>query len=161
MTRRQMWNKTWDVNVTGTDLMTETFVPLLLKSANPRLLFIASGTSSLANTQDPKIPIDFKPEAGWPKPPQASWVTAYRSAKCGMNMLMREWNRLLGNDGVKVFACSPGMLATGLGGVGPERLRQMGAIEPEVGANFLRDVVEGKRDDDVGLVIGRNRVQPF
>ena len=51
LTWRQAWNKTWDVNVSGAMVMTEAFVPLLLKSTGtPRLIFIASGTSSLSET---------------------------------------------------------------------------------------------------------------
>lgn len=40
-------------------------------------------------------------------------------------MLMREWRRLLLNDGVKVWAISPGFLATGLAGAGAEKLKQV------------------------------------
>ena len=52
-------------------------------------------------------------------------ITSYRSAKTGLNMLMREWYRLLKNDGVKVWAISPGFLATGLGGIGAETLKKV------------------------------------
>lgn len=74
--------------------------------------------------------------------------------------MMREWHRLLGEDGVKVWCVSPGMLATGLGG-DKEALKKMGAIEPSIGADFLRDVVEGVRDHDVGKVIRKDNVQPW
>jgi NAD(P)-dependent dehydrogenase (short-subunit alcohol dehydrogenase family) len=87
-------------------------------------------------------------------------VASYRSAKCGMNMMMREWSRILGEDGVKVWAVSPGMLATGLGG-DKEMLKKMGAIDPSIGADFIRDVVEGARDQDVGKVIRKANVQPW
>ena len=76
-------------------------------------------------------------------------------------MLMREWARLLRGDGVKVWAVSPGFLATGLGGVGVETLKKMGALEPSVGGGFVRDVVEGKYDDKVGKVIRKDMVQPW
>lgn len=52
-------------------------------------------------------------------------LTAYRSSKTGLNMLMREWVRILRNDGVKVWCLSPGFLATGLGGAGPEALKKV------------------------------------
>lgn len=75
--------------------------------------------------------------------------------------MMREWARILAEDGVKIWCVSPGMLATGLGGAGSEALKKMGAIEPSVGANFVRDVVEGARDQDVGKVIRKDNVQPW
>lgn len=76
-------------------------------------------------------------------------------------MQMAEWHRILKEDGVKVFSISPGMLATGLGGLGPEALRKMGALEPHIGADFIRDVAEGRRDQDVGKVIRKDMVQAF
>ncbi len=71
--------------------MTATFVPLLLKSHDPRLLFLASGTSTLTGTENPNAPINKVPAAGWPKTGGNAQtnIPAYRSAKCGMNMMMR------------------------------------------------------------------------
>lgn len=51
MTLREAFNATWDVNVSGTHVMTHEFTPLLLKSANPRLMFVTSGTSALTETE--------------------------------------------------------------------------------------------------------------
>lgn len=73
-------------------------------------------------------------------------------------MLMREWHRLLKPDGVKVFAISPGFLATGLGAA-TERLKKMGAGDPSVAGPFIKSVVEGERDADVGKVLSRNGIQ--
>jgi len=158
MTMREVWNKSWDVNTTGTYILTHTFVPLLLKSSDPRLLFIASGTSTLAEQEGKALPLDNSPAKGWPK--ESVSISAYRSSKTGMNMMMREWARILKEDGVKVWCISPGMLATGLGG-NPEMLKKMGAEDPALGANFVRDVVEGAHDQDVGKVIRRSGVQPW
>lgn len=130
VTLRQAWNKTWDVNVTGAVVMTEAFVPLLLKSVvTPRLLFIASGTSSLTESALHEGPIFSRlnagPEAGWPKPQGPNPTIIYRSCKTGLNMAMRQWDRVLKNDPVKVFDVSPGFLLTGLGGVGKEQLKKV------------------------------------
>lgn len=46
----------------------------------------------------------------------------------------------------------PGFSATGLDG-DVERLKELGAKDPEAGGHFVREVVEGKRDGDIGLVI--------
>lgn len=150
---RAMWNKSWDVNVAGTQVMTYVFVPLLLKSKAPRLLFITSGTSPLKSTEDPNFAVNKPPAAGWPKG-EPNRIAAYRATKCGLNMMYREWVKTLSADGVKVIAVSPGMLATGLAGAGKEDvLRKMGALEPEVGGQFVASVVQGERDADAGLVV--------
>lgn len=124
---RDAFNKSWDINVSGTHVLTTLAVPLLLQSADPRLMFMTSGTSSLTETErlDDELykRLNGSPPAGWPKPtPQ---LASYRSSKAGLNMLMREWEKTLRNDGVKVWAISPGMLATDLGGVGPDALKKV------------------------------------
>lgn len=139
--------------------MTSAFIPLLLKSNNPRLLFIASGTSSLSGTGNQDLAVNRSPAAGWPKTGFIG-VPAYRSAKTGLNMLMREWHRVLKEDGVKVFAISPGFLATGLG-AGSEATKKMGAGDPAVAGPFVRSVVEGERDGDVGRILTRDGIQEW
>jgi NAD(P)-dependent dehydrogenase (short-subunit alcohol dehydrogenase family) len=91
MTMRQVWTQTWVVNTVGTRLGTHAFVPLLLRSQDPRLLFLASGTSSLGAAENLSLPFNKVPEKGWPKTalPAVANVPAYRSAKTGMNMMMR------------------------------------------------------------------------
>lgn len=130
---REAWNKSWDSNVSGTQVLTSGAVPLLLKSNDPRLLFITSGTSTLTMTEKFDHPvlqrINASPAPGWPKAKEVNPIASYRSTKTGLNMMMRQWHRILLNDGVKVWAVSPGFLATGLGGVGVERLKKVGNIE--------------------------------
>lgn len=149
-------------------MLTHLAIPLLLASPDPRLLFITSGTSSLWETEPenwgamPHLArINASPGKGWPKGKAGNPITMYRSAKAGLNMLMREWARVLREDGVKVWAVSPGFLATGLGGMGKEQLVKMGAVEPHVGGEFVRDVVQGKHDDRVGKVIRANQTQAW
>ncbi|KAI1803937.1 NAD(P)-binding protein [Daldinia bambusicola] len=165
MTLREGFNATWDLNVSGTHVLTSLAVPLLLKSSDPRLLFVTSGTSTLTETEHTTHPnlirLNASPPAGWPKPKVGLTATAYRSAKTGLNMLMREWYRILKNDGVKVWAISPGFLATGLMGVGADKLKQMGALDPSIGGQFVKDVLQGKRDEDTGKVIRTTSIQPW
>ncbi len=129
MSIREVLNASWDTNVSGTQVLTTLAIPLLLKSADPRLLFITSGTSSLIETERLDGPIyqrlNSSPEKGWPKSSPAPMSVGYRSSKTGLNMLMRDWYRILLNDGIKVWAISPGFLATGLGGAGPEVLKRV------------------------------------
>ncbi|KAL2868947.1 putative short chain dehydrogenase [Aspergillus lucknowensis] len=158
LTEREAWNKAWNVNTAGTQVTTTTFTPLLLKSGDPRILFVTSGASSLNNTVHRKLRMDHSPDAGWPK--TGISVTSYRSAKTGLNMLMREWDRLLKNDGVKVWAVSPGLLATGLGG-SVQAMKAMGAEDASVAGPFFRAILEGERDGDVGRVVTRAGVQEW
>lgn len=158
MTLREVWNRSWDVNTTGAHILTYTFAPLLLQSDNPRLLFITSGTSTLTESDNLNLRFNQSPEKGWPK--SSLMIPAYRASKTGMNMLMREWTRILKKDGVKIWCVSPGFLATGLGG-NLEMLKQMGALDPIVGAELVRDVVEGGEDQQVGRVIRKDGVQPW
>ncbi|KAF4264004.1 hypothetical protein CNMCM8812_003759 [Aspergillus fumigatus] len=123
MTERQMWAKTWDVNVTGTHLLTSALMPLLLKSPDPRLLFVTSGAARLAGTDDL---------------PAGITATAYRSAKTGLSMVLREWGRILKNDGVKIWGIAPGYLATGLGGGTAEEMKKNGAEDADVAGPFIR-----------------------
>lgn len=180
---REAFNQSWDTNVSGTQVLTTMCIPLLLKSSDPRLMFLTSGTSSLAETERQDGPMFSRLNnplaAGWPKDEGINPITSYRSTKAGLNMLMREWCKTLGNDGVKIWAISPGFLATGLAGVGAEQLkkvrlsgymtlrckranaRQMGALDPSEGGNFIRDVVQGKHDHEQGKVIRATMVQPY
>lgn len=112
----------------------------------------------MAESGDLKLAVNKSPAKGWPKPSLV--LPAYRSSKTGLNMMMREWTRLLKEDGVKTWCVSPGFLATGLG-AGQESNKQMGAQDPTIGANFVRDVVEGARDIDIGKVIRKDDVQPW
>ena len=38
---RELFNRVYDVNFSGANVLTRTFMPLLLKSTDPRLLFVA------------------------------------------------------------------------------------------------------------------------
>ncbi|KAK1993036.1 short-chain dehydrogenase [Colletotrichum falcatum] len=158
---RQSFNKSYDVNTAGTHVITHVFALLLLKSSDPRILFITSGLSNLHGTD--KLGLwPFQPQstspAGWPKPPLPN--PGYRSSKTALNMVMLNWHWFLKADGVKVWCISPGFLATGLGG-NPELLKKMGAGEPSQGGVLIRQVVEGERDADVGKVVNKNGIQSW
>ncbi|KAJ4385642.1 hypothetical protein N0V93_010071 [Gnomoniopsis smithogilvyi] len=168
MSIREAFNASWDTNVSGTHVLTHLAIPLLLKSSDPRIMFVTSGTSSMFETEPENwgnmqhLPrLNASPQKGWPKQKEVNPITSYRSTKAGLNMLMREWVRILREDGVKVWAISPGFLATGLGGVPKETLLKMGALEPHIGGEFIRDVVQGKHDDRVGKAIRANQTQPW
>ena len=112
MTSREAWNKSWDVNVVGAHMMTLTFLPSLLKSLDPRLIFLTSGLASLTDSADSNDPRYALAPASLPKDCSSN-MFAYRSSKAGLNMVIIEWYKQLANDHVRVWACSPGFCATG------------------------------------------------
>ena len=59
-----------------------------------------------------------------------------------------------------MWCISPGYLATGLGR-SPEANKSHGAQNPAVAGKFVRDVLRGARDDDVGKTILHDGVQPW
>jgi NAD(P)-dependent dehydrogenase (short-subunit alcohol dehydrogenase family) len=155
---REAWNQMYDTNVTGAHIMTSTFAPMLLKSSDPRLLFLASGLSQFESLNKSYYP-GPTPKAGWPKVGVLS-PTGYRTSKAALNMVMLNWHWMLKEDGVKTACVSPGWLATNLGG-NPERLKALGAGDPVIGGALVRQVVEGERDEDVGMVVAALGIQPF
>ena len=38
---------------------------------------------------------------------------------------------------------------------------QMGALDPAIGGDFVVDVIEGGRDQDIGKVIRKDMIQPW
>ncbi|CBX99426.1 hypothetical protein LEMA_P086650.1 [Plenodomus lingam JN3] len=132
---------------------------------SPRLLFFTSGLSSITEHASGSSPRYALAPAGWPK--SETFFLAYRSSKCGLNMVAAEWARVLRNDGVKVFDISPGFLNTGLGDDRNSAERRdkgaLGAINPAIGGEYCADVVEGKLDEQVWPIkaLRRTMVQPW
>lgn len=137
--------------------MTWTFMPLLLKSADPRLIFVA-GLSNATKASQKYYPTPPQP-AGWPKKIDFETI-GYRCSKTALNMLMLDWNHKLKEDGVKVWAVGPGVLVTNLGNV-PHLAKEMGGAHPSIGAELLKKVVEGERDADVGKIVLRDGISQF
>ncbi|KAJ2969037.1 hypothetical protein NUW58_g10085 [Xylaria curta] len=72
-----------------------------------------------------------------------------------MSMLMLDWNHKLKEDGVKIFSVSPGFCATGLGNLGADAMKAMGAEHPSEGGRRLLSVAEGNRDADAGKILDK------
>lgn len=151
---RSLFNETFNLNVTGSQVTTAAFAPLLIHSKTPRLIFLGSGVGSLANNSQSPIPRVASIPTGWPK---EGIVTnqAYKTSKTAVHMVMLSWHWLLRGDGVKTFAINPGFLATNLTD-DPERMKKMGAGDPALGGDLVRRVIEGERDEDAGRVVGQN-----
>ncbi|KAL2863260.1 uncharacterized protein BJX67DRAFT_265183 [Aspergillus lucknowensis] len=154
---RECFNNAYDTNVAGPNVLTHALVPLLLKSSNPRLLFIA-GLSHMTLAIKEFFPTPPLP-AGWPKKVEFETI-GYRCSKTALNMLMLDWNHKLKADGVKVWGVGPGMLATDLGGQ-RHLAEKMGAGHASLGGTLIRDVVEGARDADAGKIVERDGLTPL
>ena len=112
-------------------------MPLLLKSSDPRLIFVA-GLSQIIQASQAFFPTPAQP-AGWPKKVEFETI-GYRCSKTALNMLMLDWNHKLKEDGVKVWGVGPGFLVTDLGGA-REKVIEMGGGHPSLGGKLLRTVV--------------------
>ncbi len=137
--------------------MTWTFMPLLLKSADPRLIFIA-GLSNITKASENYVPTPPQP-AGWPKEMDFE-VIGYRCSKIALNMMMVDWNHKLKEDGVRVCSVGPGFLASDLGNM-KEKAKEMGCGHPSIGGQMLRSVVEGKRNTDVGKIVVKDGISQW
>ena len=74
-------------------------MPLLLKLADPRLIFVA-GLSQITLVSEAYFPTPPQP-AGWPKKVDFKMI-AYCCSKTALNMMMLDWSHKLKEDGVKV-----------------------------------------------------------
>ncbi len=110
----------------GVQVVTWTFLPLLLRSSDARLVFIA-GLAHITIAAESYFPTPPLP-AGWPKTIDFETI-GYRASKVALNMVMLDWNHKLKADGVKVWGVEPGFLATNLGN-NPDKLKAMGAGPP-------------------------------
>ncbi|KAF4900220.1 Short-chain dehydrogenase/reductase tropE [Colletotrichum fructicola] len=156
---REALNVMYNTNVSGQHVVTMTFAPLLIKSDDPRLLFLTSGTAHLARFAEEFWPGEA-PAAGWPKPASQFAPTGYRVSKTALNMLLLAWHWTLKADGVRVWGISPGQLATNLGG-DPGLLKKLGAGDPSLGGFLVRKVLEGERDGDAGRIVSQTGVQSW
>ena len=99
-TRLEDMRAIFGTDVFGVVAVTTAFVPLLRKSAAPRIVNVSSYRGSLGSV------------ATW----AGSWSTAYRTAKSALNSITVHYARELGMEGFAVTAVSPGHVATDLTG---------------------------------------------
>ena len=110
--------KTFDTNTAGVAAVTNALLPLLRKSAQPRILNVSSELGSTRLVNDPE----------WQYTSVA--VAAYQAFKSALDMLTVLYAKELAQEGISVLSVSPGYRATGLSGGRPSP----GAGEPAEGA---------------------------
>ncbi|CRG90346.1 hypothetical protein PISL3812_07389 [Talaromyces islandicus] len=102
---RELFERTFGTNVTGTACLTDAMVPLLRKSTQrPRLVFVSSIMGSITESLDQTTP--------W----YEGEYTAYDASKAAVNMLASNYNRILRDVRAKVNVACPGLVATNLTG---------------------------------------------
>jgi len=142
--RRSELLDTYNTNAASALLLTEALTPLLKKSSDPRVINVSSGLGSMTMRVDETTT--------WYK----TTAEAYRMSKAAMNMaavctyaVNREW-------GLKAWSCCPGFVITNLTGEeGRKTMVENGAESSETSAQLLLEIVEGKRDGEVGLFVKR------
>ncbi|KAI0168930.1 putative short chain dehydrogenase/reductase [Hypoxylon sp. FL1284] len=130
--------QTFEANVFGQAVVTETFEELLKKSAKPYVIYVTSEQGSVTKRLDPTFM--YYHLRGDP----------YRMSKAAVNMLAACHRHNYAEWGCKVVAFNPGWCVSNLSGEkGKEMRLKMGARDPKQPANVLLDIVQGKKDDDV------------
>ncbi|KAI0182296.1 putative short chain dehydrogenase/reductase [Xylaria flabelliformis] len=145
--------ETFETNAFGPAVVTETFEPLLKKSASPRLIYVSSDQGSIGNRLDP----DYK------------WYSLrgdyYRMSKAAVNMLSACHRVNYAEWGCKVCAFNPDFCLTNLTGErGYEMRKKWGARDPKDPATALVDLALGKRDEDftkMGIIDIDGSVRPW
>ena len=155
MSTREKYEKTFATNVVGPALVTEAFEPLLVKSADPYLLYISSSLGSLSRASD-TTSAEYVVEA-----------RAYRASKSALDMLAVQDQKILGRgygDGtakgkVKAFAVCPGLEESNLRGTAEIQRKAGGrAGDPEESGRTVLGILEGQRDGDVGRFVHKDGV---
>jgi NAD(P)-dependent dehydrogenase (short-subunit alcohol dehydrogenase family) len=95
------FRRIYETNVFGVVAVTNAFLPVLRRSAHPRIVNISSGTGSLAWGTGPQFP-------------HRGAYAGYRSSKTALNALTVFYAQALAGDGIKVNALAPGLRRTDL-----------------------------------------------
>lgn len=141
-----------ETNVMGPAMVADAFRPLLLKSQNPYSIYVSSGPSTLLRNVAEKPPRHEGIKNG----------DAYPVSKAALNMLAVLEAGKWGPEGLKVFVMSPGFVRSNLRGPSEEARSGWGkAGDPAVSGQIVLDIVQGKRDADVGRFVHKDGVYPW
>jgi NAD(P)-dependent dehydrogenase (short-subunit alcohol dehydrogenase family) len=119
-----------ETNVTGVARVTRAALPLLRKSASPRIANISSGAGSISDKED-------------------HHYYPYSVSKAGLNMLTRAMAAEFREAGIVVTAISPGWVRTEMGG-------ENAPLTPEQSARSLYATITGLTMEDTSCFLGRD-----
>ena len=144
---RQQMREAFNTNATGPAVLTEVFENLLKKSTAPaRIVNVSSGAGSITLRLDPTSRAKNIREV------------QYRASKAALNMVTACQHIDYAPLGIKVFAYCPGFTVSNLSSM---NTADQGAKAVAESAKPLVDILEGKRDDDVGKFLHNTGVYPW
>lgn len=134
--------KTFDTNFFGVIALTQTFLPLIKKSDNGRIVNVSSGLGSLTQHSDPNWEFyNVKP-------------LAYNSSKTALNAFTVILAHELKDTKIKVNSADPGFTATDLNG-------HRGTKTVEQGASIIADLATLPDDGATGSYFDDQGVLPW
>ena len=128
-----------ETNVIGVIRVTDAMLPLLRRSASPRIVNMSSSVGSLTRQSDPDT--DTGPLA-----------MAYSPSKSFLNAVTLQYAKALGDTGILINAGCPGYCATDLNGFRGWRTPEQGAAIAIKLATLPDDGPTGGFFDDDGVV---------
>ncbi|MFJ1754099.1 SDR family oxidoreductase [Kitasatospora sp. NPDC088134] len=128
-----------DTNVLGVVRVTNAMLPLLRRSAAPRIVNVSSSVGSLARQADPDTEV-------------GPVMAAYAPSKSCLNALTLQYARQLAGTGVLINAACPGLVATDFTGFHGPRTPAQGAATPIRLATLPDDGPTGCFFEDDGVV---------
>ncbi|KAL4900980.1 hypothetical protein BDW74DRAFT_89439 [Aspergillus multicolor] len=137
---REQMRTSLDTNATGPAVVTSIFAPLLQRSISQsrRIISITSGAGSITQRLDPASAM-YKVQQ-----------VQYRASKAALHMVSACQVVEFEPYGVKVFLYDPGFTQSNLG---PHNRVENGARDVADSVRPLVDVLEGKRDGEVGRIL--------
>jgi NAD(P)-dependent dehydrogenase (short-subunit alcohol dehydrogenase family) len=162
---RQVFHEQSDVNLFGTAVVTEAFLPLLKRSTSPDGKRISFTSSSLASPQM---------AAENPHYSAVSWHI-YRSTKTAMSMVMLYYAQSLEKEGFVVGAADPGKSSSGrrtdrscrqlifvVGYCATNLNDHQGLKDPRLGARALIISATGKKEEVHGRIVDeQGKAEPW
>jgi NAD(P)-dependent dehydrogenase (short-subunit alcohol dehydrogenase family) len=139
---RDQLRATFETNVFGPTVLTGALVPLLKASKAPKIINVSSSLASISmisNHSDPQSAVRYP---------------AYRMTKSALNMLTAYQYYQLKEFGFKVWSYCPGYVVTDLGRDRETRMEQ-NIDSSETSAQGIVEILEGKRDGEVGKFVAR------
>lgn len=145
---RELYDRTLATNVVGPACLTEALVPLLRKAVGgPRVVFLSTNMSSLANITNKELPYYHLK------------ADAYDVSKTAVNMLALQYVRSLDDVGGRVNIACPGLVNTDM-----TRHAYPGAFTPEQGAAHvvgLATEAKGKKSGTFTSAMSPDEIVPW
>jgi NAD(P)-dependent dehydrogenase (short-subunit alcohol dehydrogenase family) len=132
--------ETYETNVFGPVRVTRAFLPLLARSAAPRIVMVSSGMGSIAVTSDPS------------RLESQLVALTYTSSKTALNMITTQYAKAL--PGMRVNAADPGYTATDLNG-------HRGVRSVEEGTDAIVTLAQVPPDGPTGTFLDRRGPVPW